>query len=87
MEALYHNTNKMVHEVHNELSRLERATGEDVHVLENEVMHSIEIYIFVCLALYEIVFEYFSLTCVFFSKVGISYSRQINLDRISSILL
>ena len=68
MEALYHNTNKMVHEVHNELSRLERATGEDVHVLENEVWISIFKKI-VCLHYLKLCLNiFFSLTYGFLHK-------------------
>ena len=37
MEAVYHQTNKMVHEVQGGLSRLERAVGDDVHLVENEL--------------------------------------------------
>lgn len=42
MEALYHQTNKMVHEVQNGLSRLERAPKEDVHIVENEIQARID---------------------------------------------
>ncbi|XP_074656526.1 Golgi SNAP receptor complex member 2-like [Tubulanus polymorphus] len=42
MESLYHQTNKMVHEVQNSLSRLEQATGDDVHLVENEVRARID---------------------------------------------
>ena len=42
MEGLYHQTNKMVHEVQGELGRLERARGDDVHLVENEVQARID---------------------------------------------
>ena len=37
MEALYHQTNKMVHEIQDGLGRVERASENDMHVVENEV--------------------------------------------------
>ena len=42
MEGLYHQTNKMVHEVQNGLSRLERATGTDVYHVESEIQTRID---------------------------------------------
>ncbi|ESO83159.1 hypothetical protein LOTGIDRAFT_222883 [Lottia gigantea] len=37
MESLYHQTNRLVQEIQTDLGRLERATGDDVHLVENEV--------------------------------------------------
>ena len=42
MEALYHQTNKMVHEIQSGLGRLERTTGSDVHLVENEIQARID---------------------------------------------
>ena len=42
MEALYHQTNRLVQEVQGELGRLERATGDSVHLVENEVQARID---------------------------------------------
>ena len=43
MEALYHQTNKMVHEVQNLLGRFERASGSDEsEEIEAELKESIE---------------------------------------------
>ncbi|CAH1774688.1 unnamed protein product [Owenia fusiformis] len=42
MEALYHQTNRMVHDVQNGLGRLERAKGDDIHIVENEVQARID---------------------------------------------
>ncbi|KAK6167772.1 hypothetical protein SNE40_021724 [Patella caerulea] len=37
MDSLYHQTNKLIQEIHTDLGRLERATGSDIHLLENEI--------------------------------------------------
>ena len=37
MEALYHQTNKMVHEVQHGLGRLERAPEDEVNLVEEEL--------------------------------------------------
>lgn len=42
MEALYHQTNKMCHEVQGDLSRLERTPPSEVHIVENEVQARID---------------------------------------------
>ena len=42
MEALYHQTNKMVHDIQNGLSRLEKAPEEDVQLIEDELMRKID---------------------------------------------
>ncbi|XP_059144489.1 Golgi SNAP receptor complex member 2-like [Physella acuta] len=43
MEALYHQTNKLLQEVHGELGRVERAIGAgDAHKIENEVQAQID---------------------------------------------
>ncbi len=42
MEALYHQTNKMTQEVQNGLGRLERITGNDIHLVENETQARID---------------------------------------------
>lgn len=43
MESLYHQTNKMVHQVQNGLGRLERARGDDaVHIIETELQAEID---------------------------------------------
>ncbi|XP_070569762.1 Golgi SNAP receptor complex member 2-like [Ptychodera flava] len=42
MEALYHQTNKMLHDVQANMSRIERAKPEDAHVVENEVQVRID---------------------------------------------
>lgn len=42
MEALYHQTNKMVHEIQSGLSRLERANSTDIHIVENEIQARID---------------------------------------------
>ena len=42
MEALYHQTNKMVHEVQSGLGRLERAPQDEIHVVENELQARID---------------------------------------------
>ncbi len=42
MEGLYHQTNKMVHEVQSGLGRLERASKDDAHSVENELQARID---------------------------------------------
>lgn len=43
MESLYHQTNKMVHQVQNGMGRLERARGDDVvHLIETELQAEID---------------------------------------------
>lgn len=42
MESLYHQTNKLIQEVQNDLSQLERATGQNVHIVENEIQAHID---------------------------------------------
>jgi len=42
MESLYHQTNKLIQEVQGDLGRLERATGDDVHLFENEIQARID---------------------------------------------
>jgi len=42
MEALYHQTNKMVHEVQNGLTRLEQADPSEAHHVENEVQARVD---------------------------------------------
>ncbi|CAL1540186.1 unnamed protein product [Lymnaea stagnalis] len=43
METLYHQTNKLLQEVHGDLARLERAFGtNDAHMIENEVQAQID---------------------------------------------
>ena len=42
METLYHQTNKMVHEIQSGLGRLERASEGDVHLIENEIQARID---------------------------------------------
>ncbi|KAL5013624.1 hypothetical protein ScPMuIL_007894 [Solemya velum] len=42
MENLYHQTNKLIHEVQSDLSRLEKTTGDDIHIVENEIQAKID---------------------------------------------
>ena len=42
MEGLYHQTNKMVHEIQNGLSRIERAPPDQAHLVENEAQAHID---------------------------------------------
>ena len=42
MEALYHQTNKMVHEVQSGLGKLERASAADVNNIEKELQAGLE---------------------------------------------
>ncbi|XP_039264832.1 Golgi SNAP receptor complex member 2-like [Styela clava] len=42
MENLYHQTNKMVHEIQQNMGRLETARDEDIHVIENELQARID---------------------------------------------
>ncbi|XP_013381887.1 Golgi SNAP receptor complex member 2-like [Lingula anatina] len=42
MDALYHQTNRLVQEVQSELGRLERAAGGETHLLENEIQARID---------------------------------------------
>ncbi|XP_041360850.1 Golgi SNAP receptor complex member 2-like [Gigantopelta aegis] len=42
MESLYHQTNRLVQDVQGELGRLERAKGDSVHLVENEVQARID---------------------------------------------
>ncbi|XP_042331767.1 Golgi SNAP receptor complex member 2 isoform X1 [Sceloporus undulatus] len=42
MEALYHQTNKQVHEVHSYMSRLETTDKQSVHLVENEIQARID---------------------------------------------
>lgn len=42
MENLYHQTNKLIHEVQNDLGRLEKAMGRDIHLVENEIQARID---------------------------------------------
>lgn len=42
MEGLYHQTNKMVHEIQNGLGQLERAGQSDVHMVENGLQARID---------------------------------------------
>ncbi|XP_072047398.1 Golgi SNAP receptor complex member 2-like [Amphiura filiformis] len=42
MEKLYHDTNKMIHEVQNSLGRVENARKEDAHIIENEIQTRID---------------------------------------------
>lgn len=41
MEALYHQTNRTIHDIHNGLARMEAATGDVVHI-EQEVQALID---------------------------------------------
>lgn len=42
MDALYHQTNRMVQDVGNHLGRLERASAADLHSIESEVQARID---------------------------------------------
>ena len=42
METLYHQTNRLIHDVQAGLSKLERAKGNDIHLEENEVQNKID---------------------------------------------
>ncbi|XP_064597338.1 Golgi SNAP receptor complex member 2-like [Liolophura sinensis] len=42
MENLYHQTNKLIHEVQHDLGRLEKAMGRDIHLVENEIQARID---------------------------------------------
>ncbi|XP_044154112.1 Golgi SNAP receptor complex member 2 isoform X1 [Bufo gargarizans] len=42
MEALYHQSNKHVHEVQNQMGRLESCDKQSVHILENEIQARID---------------------------------------------
>lgn len=42
MEALYHQTNKLIQEVQGDLARYERATGNHIHLVENEIQAHID---------------------------------------------
>ncbi|KAK3590427.1 hypothetical protein CHS0354_024376 [Potamilus streckersoni] len=42
MESLYHQTNRLIQEVQNDLGRLERAAGKDIHLVENEIQAQID---------------------------------------------
>ncbi|KAL3888471.1 hypothetical protein ACJMK2_000867 [Sinanodonta woodiana] len=42
METLYHQTNRLIQEIQNDLGRLERAAGKDVHLVENEIQAQID---------------------------------------------
>lgn len=42
MESLYHQTNKLIQEVQGDLARYERATGNHVHLVENEIQAHID---------------------------------------------
>ncbi|XP_078702292.1 Golgi SNAP receptor complex member 2-like [Branchiostoma floridae x Branchiostoma belcheri] len=42
MEALYHQTNKMLHEVQNGMGRLEMAGQDEVHLVENDLQRRTE---------------------------------------------
>ncbi|XP_069761164.1 Golgi SNAP receptor complex member 2 isoform X2 [Narcine bancroftii] len=42
MEALYHQTNKQIHEVQTHMGRLEKADAQSVHLVENEIQARID---------------------------------------------
>lgn len=42
METLYHQTNKLIQEVQGDLARYERATGNHIHLVENEIQAHID---------------------------------------------
>lgn len=42
MDLLYNQTNKLIHEVQNDLGGLERASKNDIHIYENEVQAKID---------------------------------------------
>ena len=42
MEALYHQTNKLIQDVGRELGRLERASEDSAHLVENEIQAQLD---------------------------------------------
>lgn len=42
MEALYHQTHKLTQEIHGNFVRLERASGDEAHLVENEIQARID---------------------------------------------
>ncbi|XP_067667855.1 Golgi SNAP receptor complex member 2-like [Haliotis asinina] len=42
MESLYHQTNKLLHEVQGDLGKMERCPADSVHVIENEIQAKID---------------------------------------------
>lgn len=42
MESLYHQTNKLLHEVQGDLGKMERCPADSVHIIENEVQAKID---------------------------------------------
>ncbi|KAJ8322344.1 hypothetical protein KUTeg_000815 [Tegillarca granosa] len=42
MDVLYNQTNKLIHEVQDDLGRLERASKNDIHIYENEIQAKID---------------------------------------------